>query len=116
MNKRPLSPHLSVYRLPLSANMSILHRITGAAMFGCLSFLCWYFILQTFYGVPCECLAKLAYIAGVALSFTFFYHISTGIRHLIWDMGYFMSKEYFVSSGLVCMIFSIFLAIWFWIL
>ncbi|MBY0511485.1 MAG: succinate dehydrogenase, cytochrome b556 subunit, partial [Rhodospirillaceae bacterium] len=29
---RPLSPHLSVYRLPLAAVLSITHRITGIGL------------------------------------------------------------------------------------
>jgi hypothetical protein len=32
---RPLSPHLTIYRLPLPAILSITHRATGAALSGC---------------------------------------------------------------------------------
>ena len=116
MKKRPLSPHLSIYKLPIAANMSIMHRATGAAMFCCLSFLCWYFILQTFYGHFCSCLDQLVYLVSVLGSITFFYHISTGIRHLIWDAGYCLSKEYFVITSIACILFSGLLAIWFWML
>jgi succinate dehydrogenase / fumarate reductase cytochrome b subunit len=41
---RPLSPHVSIYRLPLNANLSILHRITGVALFGSLAVVVWWFL------------------------------------------------------------------------
>ena len=31
--ERPLSPHLTIYRLTLTMMMSIVHRITGAALY-----------------------------------------------------------------------------------
>ncbi len=31
--ERPLSPHLSIYRPQINMVMSILHRITGAALY-----------------------------------------------------------------------------------
>jgi succinate dehydrogenase (ubiquinone) cytochrome b560 subunit len=31
---RPMSPHLTIYRLPMNANLSVGHRVTGAAMSG----------------------------------------------------------------------------------
>jgi succinate dehydrogenase (ubiquinone) cytochrome b560 subunit len=31
---RPVSPHLTIYKLPLTANMSVMHRATGGALSG----------------------------------------------------------------------------------
>ena len=40
-DKRPMSPHLQVYKLPLTAKLSILHRATGAALFIGLILMVW---------------------------------------------------------------------------
>ena len=106
--KRPLSPHLSIYRLPLTANMSILHRITGAMMFGAMSFLCWVFILGSSFS--CECIKKLSDFSLMIGVFSLCYHISTGIRHLVWDAGYLLEKKYFLISSVVCLAFSAIIA------
>ena len=33
-DKRPMSPHLQIYDLPMTARLSILHRVTGAILMG----------------------------------------------------------------------------------
>jgi succinate dehydrogenase / fumarate reductase cytochrome b subunit len=90
---RPLSPHLSIYKPQMSSSLSIFHRATGAGLFLALSFLSWYFIITVFYGVNCECWNKLAQLVGFCASFAFFYHICTGVRHLIWDNGWLLDKK-----------------------
>jgi succinate dehydrogenase / fumarate reductase, cytochrome b subunit len=90
--KRPLSPHLQIYRPMLSMMMSIMHRITGAALFfGTLLFVWWltaaahsdaYFdVVQGFFG---HWFGRL-----VLFGFTWalIHHMLGGIRHLIWDTG-----------------------------
>ena len=116
MQKRPLSPHLSIYKLPMGAVMSILHRISGAGMFISFSLLSWYFITKTFFGCECEKLAYASYILSILFSLGLFYHLSTGIRHLVWDAGYFLSKEAVFKSNFVCLTLSMLLVVWFWFL
>ena len=44
MNKtsRPLSPHLSIYRWPITMTLSILHRTTGVALsLGLIALVVW---------------------------------------------------------------------------
>jgi succinate dehydrogenase / fumarate reductase cytochrome b subunit len=43
-SRRPLSPHLQIYRPMLTMMMSIMHRITGAALYGGTLLLAWYLI------------------------------------------------------------------------
>ena len=40
LKERPLSPHLQIYKPLLTMMMSIVHRITGGALFSACS--CWY--------------------------------------------------------------------------
>lgn len=87
---RPLSPHLQVYRLPMAALMSISHRITGAILAGgCV--LIALFIISAVLGSDYYDLVMI-YARGpyghwffLAWAFVFYYHLCSGIRHLIWD-------------------------------
>ncbi|MDE0800125.1 MAG: succinate dehydrogenase, cytochrome b556 subunit [Rhodospirillaceae bacterium] len=89
---RPLSPHLQVYRLPLTALMSITHRITGVGLtFGTLLLAWW--VTAASYGKPEfeQVQAFLGSWIGLTLllgfSFALFFHLCNGLRHLFWDFG-----------------------------
>ena len=90
---RPLSPHLSVYRFTLTMAMSIVHRITGGALYFGVLLLAWYLIAlsmdATAFGVA---VGFLNSIIGRLIQFGFtwslFQHLLGGIRHAIWDAGY----------------------------
>jgi succinate dehydrogenase / fumarate reductase cytochrome b subunit len=88
---RPLSPHLGIYKAQISSVLSIFHRATGAVLFGGISLIMWWFtfwVLSKFDGLYFQIFDHLSIrICLVALSFCYFYHFSTGIRHLIWDTG-----------------------------
>jgi succinate dehydrogenase / fumarate reductase cytochrome b subunit len=92
-NKRPLSPHLQIYRPMLTMMMSIMHRITGSALYFGIILLVWwltaaavsadYFaIAQAFFG---HWFGKL-----VLFGFTWalLHHMLGGLRHLLWDTGH----------------------------
>ena len=90
---RPMSPHLSVYRLTMTMAMSIAHRISGAALYVGVLLLAWFLIAAS---------ADAATFAGlfgihrvvhraprpVRLLLGAFHHLVGGIRHIIWDAGY----------------------------
>jgi succinate dehydrogenase / fumarate reductase cytochrome b subunit len=89
---RPLSPHLTIYRPMLTMMMSIVHRITGAALyFGMLLMVWWllaaasgpnaYADVQWFTGTLIGRLILFGY------SWALLHHMLGGIRHLIWDTG-----------------------------
>lgn len=91
--RRPLSPHLSVYRLTLTMAMSMAHRITGASLYVAMLFLVWwlmaaaagpnaYATLQAFMG------SIIGQIVLVGSTWALLHHALGGIRHLIWDTGY----------------------------
>ncbi len=91
-SKRPLSPHLQIYRPQITSVMSISHRISGVALSaGSLLLIYW---LAAAAGGP-ESFASAQSLLGswfgrlVLFLFTLglFYHLFNGIRHLFWDMG-----------------------------
>jgi succinate dehydrogenase / fumarate reductase cytochrome b subunit len=91
-DKRPLSPHLQIYRPMLTMMMSIVHRITGMGLyFGIILLIWWltaaaispdYFAtVQGFFG---HWFGKL-----ILFGFTWalLHHMLGGLRHLLWDTG-----------------------------
>ncbi len=90
--ERPLSPHLSIYKPMLTMMMSIMHRITGAALFFGTLLLTWW-LLAAVSGPSAY--AKLQFfmdsISGRLILFGYtwalLFHMLGGIRHLIWDTG-----------------------------
>jgi succinate dehydrogenase / fumarate reductase cytochrome b subunit len=95
---RPLSPHLQVYRLPLTAILSITHRMTGVLLSaGLLYIVC---LLSALAAGP-EAYASVQGFAGSwwmrILSWGFiyalFFHLCHGVRHLIWDAGFGFEAE-----------------------
>jgi succinate dehydrogenase / fumarate reductase cytochrome b subunit len=98
MRVRPLSPHLSVYRMSRYCLItSFANRIAGGALSaGLLVFIYWLTSLARggrAYGRAQQMLgsgaAKVIYVAVIA---AFAYHLAAGIRHLIWDTGRGMEK------------------------
>ena len=97
-NNRPLSPHLQVYRLPLTGIISICHRMTGVVLAaGVLFFLG---LLLAVASGP-DAFAPLqvwidGYVGRIALfvwSYALFFHFCHGIRHLVWDTVHGLDKE-----------------------
>ena len=89
---RPISPHLGIYRPQISSVMSILHRITGVALFaGTALLVTWLWsaayvpsFYATLYGLATTLPGRLCLMGWTA---AFYYHLCNGIRHLFWDMG-----------------------------
>jgi len=89
---RPLSPHLSIYRPQISSVLSILHRATGVVLSGGLLLLAlWLWSAAYnpgFYTTLHEWMGGIiGRILMVGWTFSFYYHLCNGIRHLFWDIG-----------------------------
>lgn len=94
---RPLSPHLQIYATPINMVMSILHRLTGAALyFGTLLLAGWLIAAAsgpvaydtanalfgaTPAGIPVGKLVLFGY------TWALLHHMLGGMRHLLWDTG-----------------------------
>ena len=113
--RRPMSPHLTIYRLPLNANLSVGHRVTGA----CLSCVVIGFGLGSLYWtytgefdkicqwVKYNVHPHIILSCKAILAFPFVYHVLAGIRHLIWDTGRWLSAPGIQKSswGLLALAF-----------
>jgi succinate dehydrogenase / fumarate reductase, cytochrome b subunit len=87
---RPLSPHLQIYRPTLTMMMSIVHRITGAALYFGTLLLAWWLVaaasgpnayatVEWFMGTLIGKLILFGY------TWALLHHMLGGVRHLIWD-------------------------------
>jgi succinate dehydrogenase / fumarate reductase cytochrome b subunit len=98
MIQRPLSPHLQVYRLPLTALISISHRLTGVVLtVGLLIFaIC---LMEAskgrtaYQGVQVFLSSAWGQVLVWGWIFSLLFHLCHGIRHLVWDVGYSFGKE-----------------------
>ena len=119
-SKNPLSPHLQIYRWHISSLLSIIHRISGVInllalilIFFWLLFLSlgennyelFLLIINSFFG-------KFVLI-GFTWSMSF--HLLSGIRHLVWDLGYGFEIKTANISGIIVIISSLALTIIFWL-
>jgi succinate dehydrogenase / fumarate reductase, cytochrome b subunit len=93
MPARPLSPHLSVYKMSrYTLATSIFNRFTGVGLsVGLLLLVYWLMSVAGGAGSQARAtrllslpLTKLVY-AGLVVAFC--YHLVAGIRHLVWDTG-----------------------------
>lgn len=123
---RPLSPHLSIYKLQLTSGLSILYRITGAYLYCGIVVLSWVIFNLVYFPYILENLSECIYsnyfittIFKLMLSgwtFALFYHLLNGIRHLFWDIGKGFSLEKTYFSGKLVIILSVLLTLICWIL
>ena len=91
-SKLPLSPHLQIYRLPLTAILSITHRVTGVVLALGAMILVWVLAAAAYspetYSIAHQHLgAWYGQIFLVGLVFSLYLHFCNGIRHLFWDVG-----------------------------
>jgi succinate dehydrogenase / fumarate reductase cytochrome b subunit len=92
MNERPLSPHLQVYRLPLTAWVSITHRATG--VFLSIGMILWVVFLmavaqgpEAFEAAQGALRSLLGRLFLWGWIFALLFHLVHGVRHLVWDTG-----------------------------
>jgi succinate dehydrogenase / fumarate reductase cytochrome b subunit len=120
-HNRPLSPHLQVYRLPLTAVMSISHRATGVALSAGTVLLVWW-LLAAAAGPDAFAVAQgvLGSWFGLLVLFGFtaalMYHLCNGIRHLFWDAGYGFELETAEKANMMTLGGTVVLTVVAWII
>ena len=93
MARRPLAPHLTIWKWGPHMAVSILHRITGdgMALVGLSVLLWWLGSLaggaESYAGFTEAMGSPIGLIVLVGLSWAFFSHMSSGIRHFVLDIG-----------------------------
>ena len=117
---RPLSPHLGIYRPPITMTMSIVHRITGGALYFGTLLVAWWLIaaatsehyfdfVNMIFGSWIGRLVLLGY------SWALIHHMLGGIRHLIWDTGAGLEKDTASRIAWATIVCSVSLTVLLWI-
>lgn len=89
---RPLSPFLT-YRWTLTMAMSIVHRITGIALYAGTVLLAWWLIATAsgpgaYANLQAFTSSWIGRIVVFGYTWALIHHMLSGIRHLVWDLGY----------------------------
>lgn len=119
--KRPLSPHLTIYKPQLTSIMSITHRITGLALVaGSVLLVAWlwaaayspsiYTQIQSLFVTPLGSLLLMGW------TLAFYYHLCNGIRHLFWDMGKGFELPTVYRSGITVIVVALTLSAVTWVM
>jgi len=96
-SNRPTSPHLQVYKLPLTGIISISHRVTGVMLSAGLVLVV--FMLSSLHSeqsyVAMQQLMDNGFLRLIFWGFIYalFFHLCHGVRHLIWDAGVGFANE-----------------------
>jgi succinate dehydrogenase / fumarate reductase cytochrome b subunit len=107
--RRPLSPHLSVFKPILTMAMSMAHRITGVALYAGMVLLTLYLLglgfgPGAFSAVSWIASGFLGHIIVFLLIWALFHHLLGGVRHALWDRGLYMDpvgREFLAQGTLI---------------
>lgn len=118
--RRPLSPHLQVYKPQISSTLSILHRMTGIALSaGAVVLVVWLVAAATSDEAYAWVGALLGSLIGKLLLFgwtaALWYHFCAGIRHLAWDAGYGFELPRMHQTGRLVVIAALVLTVLTWL-
>ena len=119
-SKNPLSPHIQIYKWHISSLLSIIHRISGVINLLALILIFFWLIFlslgennyQSFLLIINSFVGKFILI-GFTWSMSF--HLLSGIRHLVWDLGYGFEIKTANITGVIVIISSLVLTIIFWL-
>ena len=121
---RPLSPHLTIWRWGPNMLVSILHRVTGAGLsiLGLAVFTWWLMAIAGGAGTYAEFTRVSTHPVGIViligLTWAFFQHLFSGIRHLVTDSGAGLELGPNKASAILSVVGSILLTalLWAWLL
>jgi len=90
--QRPLSPHLQIYSPLINMVMSILHRMTGAALYFGTLLLAWWLIAAAsgpqYFAFVSSIFGSLpGQIVLIGYTWALIHHMLGGLRHFLWDTG-----------------------------
>jgi len=125
--RRPLSPHLQIYRWGPHMTVSILHRATGDGMALVGSVLLTWWLLAIAGGAESYAafrdvwtyddgrLNALGWLVGVGLTLSLFQHMLSGVRHLVLDTGAGYELKTNKRYALACMVGGVVLTLGYWL-
>jgi succinate dehydrogenase / fumarate reductase cytochrome b subunit len=119
--ERPLSPHLSVWRWHVTMLTSILHRVTGVALYvGALIGAGWAIALAQGPEAYASYKGLLGSWPGKVMMFgltlAVFYHLANGVRHLTWDAGHGLDVKSANASAIVVIAFAVAATVAVWVI
>ncbi len=96
--RRPLSPHLTIFKPILTMMMSIAHRITGAGLYAGMALLTLFLLGAAIGGGAFSAVAWIAsgFIGNLIILmivWAIFHHLLGGARHALWDRGLYMDPQ-----------------------
>ncbi|MCI0400407.1 MAG: succinate dehydrogenase, cytochrome b556 subunit [Gammaproteobacteria bacterium] len=120
-DKRPLAPHLQVYRWQLTSVLSITHRATGMLLtLGTILLAYWLLAIAAGPGAFASAQALLGSWVGQVVLFLWtlalYYHLCNGIRHLFWDAGYGFEIKTVYASGMAVVLATGVLTVVTWVM
>ena len=117
--QRPLSPHLQVYKWPVSMALSIGHRISGVGLAIGTLLMTWWLVAAAlsdgaFAAVQGVLSSVIGVLALMAWTAALIFHLFSGIRHLIWDIGLGFDNRSYRTSGwtIVVAVVAVTLIVW----
>jgi len=121
---RPLSPHLTIWRWGPHMAVSILHRATGVALsIAGLAILTWWLMAlalgpEAYTTFSNAAHSPIGLIVLVGLTWSFFQHLLSGIRHLVMDTGAAFELGINKSFAILTIVGSLILTalVWAWFL
>ena len=118
---RPLSPHLQVYKFIPTMAMSIIHRITGGAMYFGTILVAWWLIAaasgkETFDWVNSIYGSWIGLIILFGYTWALVHHMLGGLRHFMWDLGYGFDKHFTTKLAKALPVASVLLTIVIWLI
>jgi succinate dehydrogenase / fumarate reductase cytochrome b subunit len=101
---RPLSPHLQVYKWPVSMALSIGHRVSGVGISIGTLLLTWWLVAaavgdHAFSVVQGFLASGFGVFLLVCWTGALLFHLCTGIRHLFWDAGIGFDNRIYRTTG-----------------
>ena len=113
---RPLSPHLSIYRWPVTMASSITHRATGVALAVGTLFLAWWLVAaaagpSAYANFTATAHSPIGLIVMFGFVWSLSFHLLNGIRHLAWDLGFGFKISTAHATGITVYILSVLLAV-----
>ncbi len=122
-DNRPLSPHLSVYRPQISSTLSILHRITGFALFIGVLLMTWWVVGSVYAAFNSDqdsvwnifdSIIGRVFLFGWTVAF--YYHLFNGLRHLYWDTGRGFTLRSVDLSGITVLLATLVFSVGSWVI
>ena len=117
---RPVAPHLQIWRWTLPLALSIIHRMTGAALYLGTALLVWWLVAASigpdqFETAQAVFSSWLGLLILFGFSWALFQHLLGGLRHLMWDTGYGLDLPTVFASGWVVAVGAVALTVLLWI-